>query len=54
MGRQVKIEDYQHNDSSLHKITEWDRPPLPLLRDKEVIQEQPDQRSILKVYRGRS
>ena len=50
MGRQVKIEDYQHNDSSLHKITEWDRPPLPLLRDKEVIQEQPDQRSIAERY----
>tara|TARA_B100001029_G_scaffold48762_1_gene38851 strand:+ start:15531 stop:16934 length:1404 start_codon:yes stop_codon:yes gene_type:complete len=50
MGRQVKIKDYIPNDSSLHKITEWDRPPLPLVRDKEVIQEQPDQRSIAERY----
>jgi len=50
MGRQVKIKDYIPNDSSLHKITEWDRPPLPLIRDKEVIQEQPDQRSIAERY----
>ena len=50
MGRQVKIKDYIPNDSSLHKITKWDRPPLPLIRDKEVIQEQPDQRSIAERY----
>lgn len=50
MGRQVKIKDYIPNDSSLHKITEWDRPPLPLIRDQEVIQEQPDQRSIAERY----
>ena len=50
MGRQVKIKDYIPNDSSIHKITEWDRPPLPLVRDKEVIQEQPDQRSIAERY----
>ena len=50
MGRQVKIKDYIPNDSSLHKITEWDCPPLPLVRDKEVIQEQPDQRSIAERY----
>ena len=50
MGRQVKIKDIIPNDSSLHKITEWDRPPLPLVRDKEVIQEQPDQRSIAERY----
>ena len=50
MGRQVKIKDYIPNDSSLDKITKWDRPPLPLIRDKEVIQEQPDQRSIAERY----
>ena len=50
MGRQVKPKDYNPNDSSLRKVTEWDRPPLPLIRDKEVIQEQPDQRSIAERY----
>tara|TARA_B100000941_G_scaffold102479_1_gene71753 strand:+ start:6964 stop:8376 length:1413 start_codon:yes stop_codon:yes gene_type:complete len=50
MGRQVKPKDYISNDSSLRKVTKWDRPPLPLVRDKEVIQEQPDQRSIAERY----
>ena len=50
MGRQIKPKDYNPNDSSLRKVTEWDRPPLPLIRDKEVIQEQPDQRSIAERY----
>ncbi len=37
-------------DSTLAKVTDWERPPLPLIRDKEVIQEQPDQRSIAERY----
>lgn len=50
MGIQREINDYYPNDSTLAKVTEWDRPPLPLIRDKEVIQEQPDQRSIAERY----
>ncbi len=50
MGIQVEIENYHANDSTLSKVTDWDRPPLPLIRDKEVIQEQPDQRSIAERY----
>lgn len=50
MGIQREIKDYYPNDSTLAKVTDWNRPPLPLLRDKEVIQEQPDQRSIAERY----
>ena len=50
MGIQKEIDDYYPEDSTLSKVTEWDRPPLPLIRDKEVIQEQPDQRSIAERY----
>jgi len=50
MGIQREINDYYPYDSTLAKVTEWDRPPLPLIRDKEVIQEQPDQRSIAERY----
>ena len=50
MGIQIENKDYDPNDSTLGKVTEWDRPPLPLIRDKEVIQEQPDQRSIAERY----
>lgn len=50
MGIQREINDYYPNDSTLAKVTDWNRPPLPLLRDKEVIQEQPDQRSIAERY----
>ena len=50
MGIQKEIDDYYPDDSTLAKVTEWDRPPLPLIRDKEVIQEQPDQRSIAERY----
>lgn len=42
-------QDYP-DDSTLAKTTDWNRPPLPLIRDKEVIQEQPDQRSIAERY----
>jgi len=47
MGRQVP--DLTLDDHSLLE-TRQSRPPLPLLRDEEVIQEQPDQRGLTERY----
>lgn len=47
MGRQVP--DLTLDDHSLLE-TRQNRPPLPLLRDEEVIQEQPDQRGLTERY----
>ncbi len=38
------------NDMGVQAGSKWEFPPLPLMRDEEVIQEQPDQTSITERY----